>query len=100
MEIYQGKPIFYSLGNFIFDQYFSSDTQQGLSLGVLANFDQASKKLQGYKIFFYPFIGESSQVSPMGQIQKEEFLQLFTGWSKLNNEYFLSLKQGLISIDY
>jgi len=29
-EIYNNKPIFYSLGNLIFDQTFSSETQQGL----------------------------------------------------------------------
>lgn len=34
MEIYKGKTIFYSLGNFIFDQYFSEDTRIGLALGV------------------------------------------------------------------
>jgi poly-gamma-glutamate synthesis protein (capsule biosynthesis protein) len=34
IEKYQGKLIFYSLGNFIFDQYFSSDTQQGLTVGI------------------------------------------------------------------
>ena len=31
-EIYRGKPIFYSLGNFIFDQYFSEETQKGLAV--------------------------------------------------------------------
>ncbi|MBX4198100.1 CapA family protein [Candidatus Parcubacteria bacterium] len=30
VEDYKGKKIFYSLGNFIFDQYFSKDVQQGL----------------------------------------------------------------------
>ena len=34
IEKYQGKLIFYSLGNFIFDQYFSPDTQQGLAVGL------------------------------------------------------------------
>ena len=34
IEKYQGKLIFYSLGNFIFDQYFSPDTQQGLVVGL------------------------------------------------------------------
>jgi len=29
-EIYQGKPVFYSLGNLIFDQTFSTPTQEGL----------------------------------------------------------------------
>jgi len=29
-EFYQGKKIYYSLGNFLFDQYFSPETQKGL----------------------------------------------------------------------
>ncbi len=29
-EIYKGGAVFYSLGNFIFDQYFSKETQRGL----------------------------------------------------------------------
>ncbi|MBY0538378.1 CapA family protein [Patescibacteria group bacterium] len=32
IAVYNGKPIFYSLGNFLFDQYFSVDVQQGLVL--------------------------------------------------------------------
>jgi len=34
IEKYQGKLIFYSLGNFIFDQYFSTETQEGLAVGL------------------------------------------------------------------
>jgi len=34
IEEYNGKLIFYSLGNFIFDQYFSTETQQGLNLAI------------------------------------------------------------------
>lgn len=39
VEVYKGRPIFYSLGNFIFDQYFSDKTQEGLavSLDILDN---------------------------------------------------------------
>jgi len=33
-ENYNGHFIFYSLGNAIFDQYFSADTQEGLSLAI------------------------------------------------------------------
>ena len=32
IEIYQGKPIFYSLGNFVFDQMWSQDTREGLAV--------------------------------------------------------------------
>src|SRR5690606_37322647 len=34
IAIYKGAPIFYSLGNFIFDQYFSSEVQEGALLEV------------------------------------------------------------------
>jgi poly-gamma-glutamate synthesis protein (capsule biosynthesis protein) len=34
IEIYKNKAIFYSLGNFIFDQYFSPETMEGLAVGM------------------------------------------------------------------
>lgn len=34
-EVYKGKYIFYSLGNFIFDQMWSQDTREGLTVEVL-----------------------------------------------------------------
>ena len=34
IEIYKNSPIFYSLGNFIFDQYFSNDTQRGYTVSI------------------------------------------------------------------
>ena len=34
MEVYAGRPIVYSLGNFIFDQMFSVDTRQGFILDL------------------------------------------------------------------
>ncbi len=36
---YHGVPIYYSLGNFVFDQYFSTSTQQGL--GVIMDIDNS-----------------------------------------------------------
>ncbi len=34
-EVYKGKYIYYSLGNFMFDQYFSADVRRGLLIEVL-----------------------------------------------------------------
>lgn len=34
VELYKNKPIFYSLGNYIFDQYFSYDTTHALTIGL------------------------------------------------------------------
>ena len=41
-EIYQGKYIFYSLGNFVFDQMWSQATREGLALKI--TFDSAGVK--------------------------------------------------------
>jgi len=46
VEKYKNKLIFYSLGNFIFDQYFSEETQQGLMIGL-----ELSDGKQVYNIF-------------------------------------------------
>lgn len=35
IEVYKNKVIFYSLGNFLFDQTFSLKTQQGLGVGIV-----------------------------------------------------------------
>jgi gamma-polyglutamate biosynthesis protein CapA len=43
VEEYNGKKIFYSLGNFVFDQYFSNDVRCGLV--VEATFSNPSKKI-------------------------------------------------------
>lgn len=36
-EVYNGKDIYYSIGNFIFDQYFNEDVRNGLMLRVTFN---------------------------------------------------------------
>jgi len=38
-ELYKNKLIIYSLGNFIFDQYFSPETMSGLAVSVIMNKD-------------------------------------------------------------
>lgn len=35
IEIYKGRPIFYSLGNFVFDQQWSRETREGLMVELL-----------------------------------------------------------------
>lgn len=55
MEVYKNRFIAYSLGNFIFDQYFSSDTQQGLMLKITAE----DKKLT---IKIIPLVSVASQI--------------------------------------
>ena len=49
MEIYKNKPIFYSLGNFIFDQ-FTEETTKGFAVEVILDDDAQSFKIFPYKI--------------------------------------------------
>ena len=51
MEIYNGKRIYYSLGNFIFDQYFSEDVRNGL--GVVVKIDRQTKQMDFSEKHFY-----------------------------------------------
>ncbi len=48
VEIYKDKPIMYSLGNFMFDQYFSKETMQGLVVQMKVYKDGSSKDIVSY----------------------------------------------------
>lgn len=50
-EEYNGKRIYYSLGNFIFDQYFNEDVRNGL--GVVLKIDTETKQFKLEEINFY-----------------------------------------------
>ncbi len=82
IESYKGKAIFYSLGNFVFDQYFSADTQNGLALRL--NIDpqkQVSVELLPYEI------PHSQAVFTAGDA-KAKLLENIAAWSSadLKNE--------------
>lgn len=49
-EVYKGKPVFYSLGNFIFDQWFSEDVKYGL--GLLLTFSENTLESIELKPFY------------------------------------------------
>jgi poly-gamma-glutamate synthesis protein (capsule biosynthesis protein) len=68
VEQYKNKMIFYSLGNFIFDQYFSEETQQGLAVRF---------EIYGSKIIYRIFPIESivSQPQLMEKEKADDFLQ-------------------------
>lgn len=67
IEEYKGKMIFYSLGNFIFDQYFSQATQQGLAISLELNPDQLNFQI-------LPLTSKQSQPQAMADDQVRKFL--------------------------
>jgi poly-gamma-glutamate synthesis protein (capsule biosynthesis protein) len=46
MEIYKGKPIYYSIGNFVYDQMFTVETREGYFLEMTF----IGKELKGFRI--------------------------------------------------
>lgn len=78
-EIYKNKPIFYSLGNAIFDQEFSKDTQEGLSLALIISNDQI-------EINFLPIKIDQSRMVLMNAEERTNFLKKFVTWGDTYSE--------------
>lgn len=54
IEVYKGKPIFYSLGNFVFDQMQSKETREGLAV-ELTYYKDALRQVKLMPIFMNDF---------------------------------------------
>jgi len=88
-EIINGKPVIYSLGNFVFDQYFSQETQEGLVIaGEITN--------EKIILSFLPTKQKNIQMSFMtGEKKTEKIGQIFD----INNEIgFKKLSSDTIEI--
>jgi poly-gamma-glutamate synthesis protein (capsule biosynthesis protein) len=57
-EVYRGRYIFYSLGNFIFDQSWSTDTQEGLALKITVESPEGTSFARASRIELMPVIIE------------------------------------------
>ena len=82
--------IFYSLGNFIFDQYFSQETQEGLAVGL---------EIYPEKLIFrlFPIQSYLSQPFLMNQEEAKEFLKELALKSSL--QLTEQIEKGIIEID-
>jgi len=70
IAVYDGVPVFYSLGNFIFDQYFSQDVLEGLTIAVTFTGSKLDVEL-------YPVSSEDTYAQPQvlwGQ-GRDDFLE-------------------------
>lgn len=83
IEIYNDAPIVYSLGNMVFDQYFSTDTQQGMGV----EFTITSSTIDSIEVL--PFKTVYSQITPMEAQEKTMFLEGLFERSRLG-EYTVS----------
>ena len=86
VEIYQNKPIFYSLGNFVFDQNFSYGTTHAITLQITKINDQE-------KISILPIVIDDSSPKFMDGDSKQKMLDFLASISDP------SLKQQIQSLE-
>ncbi|MEI7510986.1 MAG: AmmeMemoRadiSam system protein B [Candidatus Peregrinibacteria bacterium] len=92
MEIYNGKPIFYSLGNFIFDQIFSEEVRTGLTLGMVIEKDTV-------EISFFPMYRNANfSARIMNGDERRKFLQNYAEKSAVGKTEKEEIKSGKIVI--
>lgn len=61
VEIYKGKPVFYSMGNFVFDQRWNEAVSRGLAVEISLTKDTVSYRT-------VPFLIVDAQPTPAGQV--------------------------------
>jgi len=90
IEQYKGKLIFYSLGNFISDQYFSKETQEGLAVGLELYDNKAL-------IHLFPLGINKNQPYLLDNMKRIKFLENLSlkSSSALKNQ----ILNGIITID-
>jgi poly-gamma-glutamate synthesis protein (capsule biosynthesis protein) len=91
IEIYKNKPIFYSLGNFVFDQYFSLDTQEELGVKITA-------AGENFQIDLLPIKSEAGFLRLMNDQEKNKFLAKLAGWSSGDEEFKKEIRAGKIEV--
>jgi poly-gamma-glutamate synthesis protein (capsule biosynthesis protein) len=93
IEVYKNKVIFYSLGNFVFDQYFSPDTIEGLAVGV-------SVKDNNLDFYLSPLSLKSDGNTTLAEGKKKDGLLLWLAEnSAVSSELKNSLKSGHFQIE-
>lgn len=90
VELYKNKPIFYSLGNFVFDQYFSTDVEQGLLVGMVITPEKVT-----YHIF--PLHSTASVPMLMSEDARTAFLR---GLADRSSDMIASqVADGILQVD-
>ncbi len=90
-EIYQQKFIAYSLGNFLFDQFFSDETVHGL----LLQFSVAANRIS---VRLLPTLITSSQILPLDSPAREQLLDRLADNSFVPESLRQSIRDGMLSL--
>ena len=93
IDVYKEKPIFYSLGNFIFDQYFSVDVEQGLLLKLSFINNEVQYELT-------PVTSASTKSQPSKMTPEEHLLFLSNLARRSNPAYSKYIKEGKLILPF
>jgi poly-gamma-glutamate synthesis protein (capsule biosynthesis protein) len=96
-EVYNGKLIIYSLGNFIFDQYWSQDTQEELAAGIILN-RSASDNVLHTKVYLFPMRSDKSQPRMMNEEERTKWIEKFIGYGSYDELMQQEIRNGIIEI--
>lgn len=96
MEVYKGKAIFYSLGNFVFDQYFSEATKEGLSAGILL--EKQYNEINSEYYLFPIYIDDKSQPKLADPERRNKILENFKKNSIMENAGNIDISSGRVEI--
>lgn len=103
MEKYKGKYIFYSIGNFIFDQPWSEPTKEAIMLKITLN-KNSLKNIIVYPVYMAKYAQPQIELSERGdEIAKRLNYDLnnldFTKWDKDKNNFTTVGKKYLLKIE-
>lgn len=90
IEIINGVPVFYSLGNFIFDQYFSSDVMEGLVVDMVID--------ESITYNLYPITSQGTHSQPRLMTDEERLMFLQKLAERSGEEIFEMLIEGEIRL--
>lgn len=91
IEIYKNRAIFYSLGNFIFDQSSQGPTSEGLSVGI-------SLTSQKVSYYLFPLDIKSAQASLMLHDKRSKMLSDIAEHSLAQEELTSEIREGVLTL--
>lgn len=92
LEIYKNKAIFYSLGNFVFDQFFSEDTKTGLAVSI-----SISKNKQEFNLI--PLYNSKGQIVLADENKRKILLERMARDSEVSENIKDEIKAGAFVIE-
>ncbi|HRY91057.1 MAG TPA: CapA family protein, partial [Candidatus Gracilibacteria bacterium] len=95
-EKYNGRLIFYSLGNAVFDQDWSYDTQEGLSIALMIEGGAVGNENPRVNVWLMPIRIDKSSMRLMNADERKTFFDKYAEWSDVSGQEKESVLSGMI----